>query len=77
MFAKKDIIHSETLGVCRVHDIVRLARKNGDMETYYVLRTLDGDRSAYIPVEGHTVKLRELTEEEKNSRSSTADGDCR
>lgn len=65
MFAKKDIIHSETLGFCRVHDIVKLAKKNGDVEMYYVLKTLEGTKSAYIPVEDHAVKLRPLTDEEK------------
>ncbi len=65
MFYKKQMIHSETLGICRVEDIVKLTSKAGDITPYYMLRAADGGRVAYIPVENHEVKLRELTEEEK------------
>ncbi len=66
MFTKKQMIHSETLGICRVEDIVKLANKVGDVTQYYMLRAVDGGKVAYIPVENHEVKLRELTEEEKS-----------
>ena len=67
MFSKKQLIHSETLGICRVDDIVKLTSKSGDVSPYYMLRAVDGGKVAYIPVENHEVKLRELTDEEKAS----------
>ncbi len=67
MFNKKQMIHSETLGICRVEDIVNLTSKTGDVTRYYMLRAADGGKVAYIPVENHEVKLRELTEEEKST----------
>ena len=67
MFTKKQMIHSETLGICRVEDIVKLTSKAGDVTPFYMLRAVEGGKVAYIPVEGHEVKLRELTEEEKQS----------
>ena len=61
MFEKKDIIYSETLGVCRVDDITKLAQKKGEPIAYYVLRSGENtDKVAYIPVEKHIVNLREL-----------------
>ena len=66
MFTKKQMIHSETLGICRVDDIVKLANKAGDITQYYMLRSVAEGKVAYIPVENHEVKLRELTEEEKS-----------
>ena len=66
MFTKKQMIHSETLGICRVDDIVKLANKAGDITQYYMLRSVEEGKVAYIPVENHEVKLRELTEEEKS-----------
>ena len=61
MFQKKDIIYSETLGVCTVDDIVKLSDSRKDTYNYYLLRSLlDKAKKAYIPVENHSVKLREL-----------------
>lgn len=61
MFQKKDIIFSETLGVCKVEDITRLSLTKGDMVSYYILRSVSQkEKIAYIPVEHHEVVLREL-----------------
>ena len=61
MFQKKDIIYSETLGVCIVDDIVKLSDSRKDTYSYYLLRSIfDKTKKAYIPVENHSVKLREL-----------------
>lgn len=61
MFQKKEIIYSETLGVCAVDDIVKLADNKKDTYYYYLLRSVfDKNKKAYIPVENHTVQLRNL-----------------
>lgn len=61
MFQKKDIIYSETIGVCIVDDIVKLADNKKDIYQYYLLRSaFDRKKKAYIPVENHTVQLRNL-----------------
>lgn len=61
MFQKKEVIYSETLGVCIVDDIVKLADSRKDTYNYYLLRSVsDRTKKAYIPVEHHTVQLREL-----------------
>lgn len=61
MFQKKEIIYSETLGVCIVDDIVKLADNKKDTYNYYLLRSVfDKSRKSYIPVEHHTVQLRNL-----------------
>lgn len=61
MFEKKDIIFSETLGVCQVAELPKLAAKNGDQVAYYGLKSIyDKTKVSYIPVENHQVKLREL-----------------
>lgn len=62
MFEKKQIIYSETQGVCQVDNIVSLsARRREKGVPYYVLRSVfDRSAVAYIPVEHHQVKLREL-----------------
>lgn len=76
MFEKKQIIFSERLGVCRVEDIVRLTpSKNADTYLYYLLKSVtDKSKSAYIPVEGHEVLLRELISvEEAGALIETAD----
>ena len=73
MFQKKDIIYSETLGVCTVEDIVKLSDNRKDTYNYYLLRSLfDKTRKAYIPVESHSVRLRELisTEEAETLKNS-------
>ena len=74
LFQKKDIIYvpyvrwwgrsfiySETIGVCIVDDIVKLADNKKDIYQYYLLRSaFDRKKKAYIPVENHTVQLRNL-----------------
>lgn len=61
MFEKKDVIFSETLGVCRVAEIVKLPAKNGESVLYYGLRSVyDNKKVSYIPVEHHQVVLRNL-----------------
>lgn len=77
MFQKKDIIYSETLGVCTVDDIVKLSDNRKDTYNYYLLRSIfDKTKKAYIPVEHHSVKLRELiTLEEAQAIKNSADFD--
>lgn len=61
MFQKKDIIYSDTIGVCIVEDIVKLADNKKDIYQYYLLRSVfDQKKKAYIPVENHSVQLRNL-----------------
>ena len=61
LFQKKDIIYSETIGVCIVDDIVKFADNKKDIYQYYLLRSaFDRKKKAYIPVENHTVQLRNL-----------------
>lgn len=61
MFQKKEVIYSETIGVCIVEDIVKLADNKKDTYNYYLLRSVyDKAKKAYIPVENHTVQLRNL-----------------
>ena len=66
MFQKKDYIYSESMGVCLVADVTNLAPKKGTAVSYYVLKSVyQKDKVAYIPVENHTVELRELITEEQ------------
>jgi len=61
LFQKKEVIYSETIGVCVVDDIVKLADSRKDTYNYYLLRSVfDKAKKAYIPVENHTVQLRNL-----------------
>ena len=61
MFQKKEVIFSETIGVCVVDDIVKLADNKKDTYNYYLLCSVfDKSKKAYIPVENHTVQLRNL-----------------
>lgn len=74
MFEKKQIIYSETQGVCQVENIVSLAAsRRAPKVPYYVLRCLfDKSSVSYIPVEHHQVKLRELfTKEEAQELDGT------
>lgn len=68
MFQKKQLIYSETQGVCQVENIVQLSTKNNKENSvaYYVLRSvLNKEKTAYIPVEHHQVALRELFTKEE------------
>ena len=63
MFEKKQYIYSDTMGVCKVADIVKLSAKKeaGEGVYYYHLKSVSGKvQDAYIPVEHHEVLLREL-----------------
>ncbi len=61
MFEKKDIIFSETLGVCQVAELPKLPAKNGEQIPYYGLKSIyDKSKVSYIPVDHHQVQLREL-----------------
>ncbi|MDD6072544.1 MAG: CarD family transcriptional regulator [Clostridiales bacterium] len=61
MFEKKDIIFSETLGVCQVAELPKLSSKAGEQIPYYGLKSIyDKSKVSYIPVEHHQVQLREL-----------------
>lgn len=69
MFEKKDIIFSETLGVCRVAELTKLAAKNGEQVLYYGLKSVaDQKKVSYIPVEHHKVMLRPLISYEEAVR---------
>ena len=66
MFEKKDIIFSETLGVCQVAELTKLSAKNGEQVLYYGLRSVaDKKKVSYIPVNNHQVNLRELFTEDE------------
>lgn len=75
MFEKKDIIFSETMGVCRVAEIAKLPAKNNEQVLYYGLKGVyDNKKVSYIPVENHQVLLRELiTIEEAKELSAKKD----
>ena len=77
MFEKKEIIYSETLGVCKVAEVTKLAAKNGDQILYYGLRSVFDDKKvSYIPVEHHQVQLRTLISyEEAQKISESGRGD--
>lgn len=66
MFEKKDVIYSEALGVCVVHDITKLTDERNITIPYYVLKNVfHKEKVSYIPVEGHQVVLRELISKEE------------
>lgn len=61
MFEKKTYIYNEAMGVCHIDDITKLISKKKEEVLYYVLRSYyEKDKVAYIPVQNHTVVLREL-----------------
>lgn len=65
-FQKKQIIYSETQGVCIVDNIVQLPATKGETLPYYVLKSVfDTSKVSYIPVQNHQVVLRELFTEEE------------
>lgn len=60
MYEKKDIIVSSTMGLCVVADVTKLSADRTAPIPYYVLKSYyDKTKSAYIPVEGHEVELRD------------------
>lgn len=62
MFQKKQLIYSETQGVCQVDNIVNLSTGKGAKALqYYVLKpVLNPEHMSYIPVQNHQVELRNL-----------------
>lgn len=74
MFEKKEIIYSETLGVCQVAELTKLSSKNGEQVLYYGLRSIeDKKKVSYIPVENHQVQLRLLISPEEAERLAQED----
>lgn len=73
MFQKKQMIYSETQGVCIVDNIVQLPAGKGETLPYYVLKSVfDASKVSYIPVNNHQVILRELfTEDEARELKNT------
>lgn len=71
MFEKKEIIFSETLGVCQVAELTKLSAKNGEQVLYYGLRSVfDKSKVSYIPVDHHKVQLRNLISYEEAEKLS-------
>ena len=60
MFQKKSVIFSGSIGVCKVEDIIKLTDNKREIHSYYSLRSVITNKVSYIPIEGHTVELREL-----------------
>ena len=74
VFEKKDIIFSETLGVCQVAELTKLSAKSGEQVMYYGLRSLeDKKKVSYIPVENHQVQLRPLISLEEAEKLMQSD----
>lgn len=74
MFEKKEIIFSETLGVCQVAELTKLSTKNGEPVLYYGLKSVeDKKKVSYIPVENHQVQLRPLISVEEAERLAKDD----
>lgn len=74
MFEKKEIIFSETLGVCQVAELTKLSAKNGEPVLYYGLKSVeDRKKVSYIPVENHQVQLRPLISIEEAEKLAKGD----
>ena len=70
---KNEIAFSDTLGVCQVTEVSNLTTKKGDSILYYRLQSVfNKDKFAYIPVQGHQMKLRDIisVEEAKKLKAS-------
>lgn len=75
MFEKKDIIFSETLGVCKVEEVTKLSTNNSEPVLYYGLRSvMDKSKVSYIPVENHSVQLRSLITVEEAKELADSEG---
>ncbi len=76
MFEKKTYIYSENMGVCYVEDVTRLITAQKKEVMYYVLRPVyRKGKAAYIPVENHSVELRELCDPESAKEYLLSDPD--
>ena len=74
MFEKKTYIYSENMGVCYVEDVTKLITARKKEVMYYVLRPVYRQgKTAYIPVENHSVGLRELCDPDKAKEELLAD----
>lgn len=74
MFEKKDIIFSETLGVCQVAELTKLSDRSGEQVLYYGLKSVeDRKKVSYIPVEKHQVQLRPLISVEEAEQLAKTD----
>lgn len=74
MFEKKTYIYSENMGVCYVEDVTKLITARKKEVMYYVLRPVYRQgKTAYIPVENHSVGLRELCDPDKAKDELLAD----
>ena len=71
-FEKNEVIYSESIGVCRVTDIVNLSTKTQSCLKYYILTPVCvRSNPSYIPVYNHQVHLRHLiTVEEAKVKKS-------
>lgn len=68
-FQKKDIIFNEAIGLCQIEEITKLSSDKSAPILYYKLRSLnDKNKVAYIPVENHSVILRETIDVEEAKR---------
>ena len=60
-FEKKQVIFSDTLGVCVVAEVTKLSSGKSEPVLYYKLNSIfEKGKTAYVPAVGHKVKLREL-----------------
>lgn len=79
IFEKKQIIFSDTLGVCVVAEVTKLSSGKTEPVLYYKLNSLyEKGKTAYVPAVGHKVKLRELitaTEAKEIQETVTEDTD--
>ena len=61
IFEKKQVIFSDTLGVCVVAEVTKLSSGKSEPVLYYKLNSIfEKGKTAYVPAVGHKVKLREL-----------------
>jgi len=61
IYEKKQVIFSDSLGVCVVAEVTKLSSGKTEPVLYYKLNSLyEKGKTAYVPAVGHKVKLREL-----------------
>ncbi len=66
IFEKKQVIFSDTLGVCVVAEVTKLSSGKTEPILYYKLNSIyEKGKTAYVPAVGHKVKLRELITKEE------------
>lgn len=72
MFLKKEYIFHEHLGVCQVTDIEKLPTDKKEFATYYALKSVNENKTAYLPTENHKVLLRPLVSVEEAKKVMAA-----